>query len=379
MGRGIRFSSTAWLAALVALGPLLQGAFAPALARISRLDHLYSFGDSLSDGGNSGITTGNATGVVFPPPPYAGGRVSNGPVAIEQLWRIFHPGGDPPASGFLPSLAGGSNYAVSGATTGVDNFNTYSPGVPALFQPAFANLGNANQLQAFLAGNPAPDPAHDLFLIWLFPNDLLGWSLNGNRTPGTFDGQPGVETGPGPEGLAALIGNGIQNITGSVLTLAAAGGTQFLVPNMPDLGLTPLFLGTPEAEAISAASQAFNNALGASLAQLQSALPQTEIVAFESDDLFAEILSEPESFGLENVTQSCLANAAICDPERWFFWDDFHPTTAGHRLIAERWAAAVAEPVPGPLGLLAPPLLFHWSRRLRRRLQRRIQLPKNQP
>jgi hypothetical protein len=261
----------------------------------------------------------------------------------------------------------------------VDNFNTYSPGVPALFRPAFANLGNANQLQAFLAGNPAPDPAHDLFLIWLFPNDLLGWSLNGNRTPGTFDGQPGVDTGPGPEGLAALIGNGIQNITGSVLTLAAAGGTQFLVPNMPDLGLTPLFLGTPEAEAISAASQAFNNALGASLAQLQSALPQTEIVAFESDDLFAEILSEPESFGLENVTQSCLANAAICDPERWFFWDDFHPTTAGHRLIAERWAAAVAEPVPGPLGLLAPPLLFHWSRRLRRRLQRRIQLPKNQP
>jgi phospholipase/lecithinase/hemolysin len=144
---------------------------------------------------------------------------------------------------------------------------------------------------------------------------------------------------------------------------------------MPDLGSTPLFLGTQEAAAISAASQAFNSALGPALAQLQTALPQTEIVAFESDALFVEILSEPERFGLENVTQSCLANAVICDPERWFFWDDFHPTTAGHRLIAERWVAAVAEPVPGPLGLLAPPLMVHWSRRLRRR----IQLPKNQP
>lgn len=46
-------------------------------AGLTTLSNLFVIGDSLSDGGNSGLVTGG-----FPPPPYADGRYSNGPTAV---------------------------------------------------------------------------------------------------------------------------------------------------------------------------------------------------------------------------------------------------------------------------------------------------------
>ena len=56
---------------------------------------------------------------------------------------------------------------------------------------------------------------------------------------------PGVV--PGSPGGTDLISNGIANILTTIGTLAQAGAEHFLVPNMPDLGLTPAFAGTPQA------------------------------------------------------------------------------------------------------------------------------------
>ena len=81
----------------------------PAQARLTSLDYLYVFGDSLSDGGNSALLSGGA----FPPSPYAGGRASNGPVAVEYLWNRFNP----VDASFMSSLKGGTNFAVTGATS----------------------------------------------------------------------------------------------------------------------------------------------------------------------------------------------------------------------------------------------------------------------
>jgi len=58
----------------------------PAKAGISSLSQLFSFGDSLSDNGNSKSVSQNALGFTFPPAPYYDGRYSNGPVAVEYLW-----------------------------------------------------------------------------------------------------------------------------------------------------------------------------------------------------------------------------------------------------------------------------------------------------
>jgi len=49
-----------------------------ARADLLTITDMFVFGDSLSDGGNSGLLTQAAAGVVFPPSPYAGGRSSSG-------------------------------------------------------------------------------------------------------------------------------------------------------------------------------------------------------------------------------------------------------------------------------------------------------------
>src|SRR5262245_27393617 len=70
---------------------------------------LVVLGDSLSDQGRLFA----ATGGLFPPdPPYFQGRISNGPVWIEDL---------APQLGLSVSLA--NNLSVAGATTGTANYN----------------------------------------------------------------------------------------------------------------------------------------------------------------------------------------------------------------------------------------------------------------
>ena len=116
------------------------------------LSSLFVFGDSLSDGGNSGIVSRAATGGTntYPPSPYYNGQYSNGPVAVEYLWNSYNPGD----TSFKPSLAGGTNYAIGGATTGLASYNSVSPNVPPDLQHAYDNLGNNWQRNTFEARAP---------------------------------------------------------------------------------------------------------------------------------------------------------------------------------------------------------------------------------
>jgi phospholipase/lecithinase/hemolysin len=91
-----------------------------ARAGVPSLSNLFVFGDSLSDSGNAGPLTGGA----YTPAPYVGNRVSNGPVAVEYLWQTFNPGN----TDFKPSLKGGTNYSIIGATTGLkNNLQVFTP------------------------------------------------------------------------------------------------------------------------------------------------------------------------------------------------------------------------------------------------------------
>ena len=71
------------------------------------------FGDSLSDVGNVYL----ATNGIEPASPYVDGQFSNGPVWVQDLAaRLGLPA-------LTPSLAGGSDYAFGGATTGSPSTN----------------------------------------------------------------------------------------------------------------------------------------------------------------------------------------------------------------------------------------------------------------
>lgn len=309
----------------------LLAAPAPVSASLTSLTNLFVFGDSLSDAGNSGLRTQEFASVVFPPPPYFNGQFSNGPVAVQYLWNLYNPGAPPLA----PSLAGGTNYAIGGATSGAANFNSVNPSVPEALRPAYDNRGAAWQLAQFAAVGPAFDPATSLFVVWFFPNDVF-YALQTGGLPGNV---PGASEG------SNVVENGIANIAAIIQALALRGAEHFLVPNMPDLGMTPAFRDDPGAALLSGLTATFNTHLAATLAALDALLP-IEIVLLDIAGILADIIAMPSAFGFSNVTEACVANLlnGRCDPNTWLFWDGVHPTTRAHELLAIQFAHAVPEP-----------------------------------
>ena len=361
--------SRAWISTVVsaslglALGPL------PTQAKLAQLDTLFVFGDSYSDAGNSGLLTKGIPPYIsgFPPPPYANGRASNGPVAVEQLWSLYNPS----APALQPSRAGGTNYAVNGATTGKESQFAVddNPAVQPV-KAAFQNTSAYSQLQAFLSPVKTFDPNKTLFVFWLGGNDGGYWlktqtAIGIGSTPGTITGG----SASGGKNANQLLANALNNIEIGIQTLIDEGASHILVPNLLDLSLTPFYSDNPTlAASVQQLVLGFNGGLNAKISSLKAANPQVDLMAFDTFGLFNQISSQPASYGLTNVTDRCVVDAVqlpACDPNQWLFWDGNHPTTKAHGLIAE----AMFQQVPGPLPLAGAAAAFSWSRQLRRRLR----------
>jgi len=284
---------------------------------------LYVFGDSLSDAGSNPAAVlsiykllGNACDPFHPCPPYVDGHYSNGPIAAEYLANAILPGGGNPANFF--------SFAVSGATSGIGNFGdggTASTagqyGLPGMYQ----ELG----LYMALSGGVA-DP-NALYFVWGGANDFL-----------TLDSPF----------------NAAQNIAGYVGALAGMGATHILVPNLPDLSLTPFVEDAGLVTVGHAFSLAFNTLLATLLDNLNSQVPTTDIIQFDTFSFFNDIVANPGNFGFTDAQHACLSTLS-CIPGDFVFWDGFHPTTQADTVIASAFANAVPE--PGSIPLLAIGLL----------------------
>ena len=355
----------------VSLAALLSAALPITAARagVASLSNLFVFGDSLSDSGNSKAISNQATGglATFPPANlgYVGGRFSNGEVAAEYLWKAFNPGD----TSFKASLQGGTNFAIGGATSGQENFIQVWPITPDMLKPAYADLGNAWQLNRFTTPSlPSFDPQTSLFMVWFYPNDAF-WNRATSQSVGSFDGS----TPP-----AGLKETAVYNIKGTIEKLASYGAKNFLVPNTPDLGLVPEFINDPVQSAyLSGISSQFNSLLATELDGLTLSRPDLDIVAFQTDDLFAEVRANPGAFGFSDISNRCQTtpgcrNGSAAEQASFLFWDGTHPTTATHRLIGQRFYQSVYD-VPGPLPAAGAAAAYSWSRRLRQRLRQNRQ------
>lgn len=288
---------------------------------------VYAFGDSLSDSGSSPSAVlsiykllGGACDPFHPCPPYYEGRYSNGAVAVERLAGALLPGGAHAGNFF--------DFAVSGATTGVGN---YGDGGSATTPGAYGLPGMAQQVASYLSlSGGAADPGA-LYFVWGGANDFL-----------TAD-DPAVAA---------------QNIASYVGLLAAAGATRFFVPNIPDLSVTPFVRSVGMETEAQAFSVGFNGALALQLAGVSVMFPAIDIVQFDTFSFLNSVIQNPGGYGLGNVADACLPSIfsiPCANPDNYLFWDDFHPTTQGHALIASAFAAAVPE--PGTWVLLAVGLL----------------------
>lgn len=306
---------------------ILAAVLAPGVGMAGPITSLYVVGDSLSDQGNGFILTGGT----FPPLPYDQ-RASNGPVAVEYLAGAL---GVPLA----PSASGGTNYAVLGAATGAVGIPSAPPltteNVAAIQygQPALEGTGLLSQTGVILGLGPIADPSA-LFFVWGGANDLF------------ID----------PSEATAVAA--VNNLAAVISMLYGSGARQFLVPNLPDLSRTPagLSLSPVEQAGLLALSVGFNAGLAVALDAL-AVFPGIDIELFDTFGLFNAILADPDAFGFSNTSTPCITGnlqdgGTICaDPDSYLFWDSVHPTTAGHQLLGNSFAAAVAEPIPEPASL----------------------------
>jgi phospholipase/lecithinase/hemolysin len=296
------------------------------------------FGDSLSDTGNVFAASKNDPSLKPDPPspPYFQGRMSNGPVWVEHLADML--GVERPAA----SLNGGLNFAYAGATTEFGTRLRSSVAVPGQVQ-AVDPIGR--QIENFLAVRQrfAPD---QLVVLWAGADDLLDATL------------------AGPAGGAGIVTGAIANLHQHLWTLDAHGAERVLVPNQIDASDAPYWKGfgpqVPEGsrELVASLTAAFNAEL------------ETMLDALVADPAFSAELLRPDMFGpvkaiFENPEESGFTNVdepvflpgvgVISDASGHLFWDTIHPTTAGHRAIAE--IAVKVVPVPAALPLFATGLI----------------------
>jgi phospholipase/lecithinase/hemolysin len=274
-----------------------------ASAHAGAITEIVSFGDSLSDVGNTFLAGG-----IPPSPPYYAGAFSNGPNWLVDLATRL--GVATPTA----SLAGGSDYAWGWAETGE---GLSSQGTPNL----------STQVAGFLASNTLN--AGQLVTVWAGANDFL----NGGQTDPTVV---------------------VANIAKAITALAGGGGENFLVPNLPLLGELPAtnVLPQPMRDALDGLTTAFNGLLQAEVASLSQTLG-VSIKLLDINSVFQDMIAHPADYNLTNATDSAL-NAGVLDGAGYLFWDDVHPTSTIHGMIGEMAYAAVV-PEPSSIVLLAIP------------------------
>ncbi|MBT9315286.1 SGNH/GDSL hydrolase family protein [Leptothoe spongobia] len=337
---------------LLVAGAIISSCLVSLEAKAASFTGLNIFGDSLVDAGN----LFKATDALFSPiglpalppsPPYAQ-KNSNGPIWIENVAKslglsptlatdlILNPATTPPPTQ-------GINFAFAGAlSSDVHILDDDIQLLATLFPGLQAQLGNSpflgfeDQVDAFtgLSATLPVDP-NALNVIWVGGNDYNEAFFNPASLGGLSQAElPNVVT---------------DNIIDGLTRLSSLGAKEFLVVNLPDIGEAPFadFLdGQSPLDIPSILNQlifAHNELLSAKLDIFSQSQPDTNIITFDVNTLFADILANPGEFGFANVTESCLINFeagfqfdGVCDnPNEFFFWDDTHPTTAAYQIVGD--------------------------------------------
>lgn len=311
-----RFFARSLLLAIVAFAPTVFAQTAPVFTQV------VVFGDSLSDDGNIRERLEDRYGISYPGGEYnySDGRFTDSldtdpgsdkyaGTWHEQLARDFLG-----LSASSASLNEGTDYAFGGATTesGTSERTVISnpdPFVGGELTVTIDNLGQ--QVDDYLAGQTV-DPAA-LYIVWGGGNDL-------------FDDQS-----------SANVTATAERVAGLVEELARAGVKNFLVPNVPPLGLVPLYKDDVEkSTALNSASADYraelNTRLDAAIATLAGEGLTITLYRLDIYGLFYRLAANAEDYGFVNISDS--AQGEDVDPDEYLFWDDIHPTTAGHFQIA---------------------------------------------
>lgn len=345
---------------------LLAGVAAIAViaAPAARAGSLYAFGDSLSDNGNlykldGGLYPSARTGF----PSYEG-RFSNGPVWVEYL---------PGMTGL--SFSPGNDHAYGGAFTGpvtiagVDYYDNFAasllktaslPGIDteiAQFAAAGGSFapsdvvtlwGGANNY--FVYGDAVQTIATQAETLAVTARELAQQArtavANKDYVTAQTDAAQAKADGAQAAQLAGsikpLLQTGIQTtltqLAEDTNALINLGAQMLIVPNLPDLGLTPAYRGTA-AQSIATQISAGHNANLPVVMQMLHQNTGANIIVLNTEALLDTVEAKPALYGFTNATDACIdstscLNGSAAVQSGYLFWNDVHPTTHAQEVIA---------------------------------------------
>lgn len=279
------------------------------MAPAADFSRLIVFGDSLSDTGNLAAIRGDL------PPPYFQNRISNGPVAVEVLAERLGLRAD--ASLHLLGRRGGTNYAVAGGRArGQDVIDL------------------SGQVVAFLAqhGNDAPRDA--LYVVFIGGNDVR-------------DARDANDADAANE----ILDDAVDDIVRNVRLLSRAGARSFLVMNSADVSLIPetrlRAAASNDAFFVRRAAQVSDRFADNLRRRLQRLRREQAGLFVQEVDIYGasrRIAQQAARLGLSNITDACFNSRDFsfhpdCPQgsgfDRFYFFDEIHPTAKVHRQIGE--------------------------------------------
>jgi outer membrane lipase/esterase len=133
----------------------------------------------------------------------------------------------------------------------------------------------------------------------------------------------------------------LYSIYTNIMALVYAGATDFLIPNVPNLGMVPAVVlqGEEARQAATEASYFFNLQLESILSGIEESTYGQ--VKFHRVDTFYLITQVPTTHPGLNATDACIDifTGTVCEPaSSYLFWDGIHPTQTGHAILAEEAA-----------------------------------------
>ncbi|OOS20925.1 autotransporter domain-containing protein [Moraxella pluranimalium] len=236
----------------------------------------------------------------------------------------------------------GTNYAVGGARSG--SAVTWNN----LFEIPTTNT----QIISHLAANQGKADPDALYTVWIGSNDLIA-AADPTKTTA--------------EALAAISG-AVKATATDVATLDAAGAGYILVPNVPDLSLTPRAIYAEKVLGVTGATAQARLAASLYNSNLYAALNTLDanVIPANTFGLLQEVAADPSAFGFSNTTGvACnmparttgandpASTSLACTPanlvtptanEDYLFADDIHPSGRTHRILAQYYQSLLSAP-----------------------------------
>lgn len=319
---------------------------APVAAQAQQFTNFHVFGDSLSDAGTYIVDiNGTPTSARFTVNPYPVWDMLVG----SHFGITVSPYMNVDTLNSTTTVLGGNNYAQGGACVNSGFSATLCP----VYQ--YNTLGETQQIATYLAATGGRADPNALYSTWAGANNVFGaveLMIGGSITRA--------------EAIAS-VGLAAQDQVANVRTLSQAGARFIIVPNLPNIAITPITNVVGEVGFFRDSVNLYNSNLAAGLAGLGG----SNIIFVDIYSVLNEVYSDPRRYGIVNVKDpacqqffsiTCTTATLNAPNSQWdyLFADVVHPTPQGHELLSD-YIISILE-APGLIGILADvPISAGWG------------------